>query len=70
MHILLSGSDKDFSFILALSKFAEAIVFYVENMDQAPDKNVKKEIFANEFYSAYDVLFTVWLPQAKSAQVC
>lgn len=55
--------------IAALSKFADAIVYYVENIDQAPDKNVTVSVFSNEFFSAYDILFNVWLPQAKDSKV-
>ena len=59
-----------FSFhFVALSKFAESIIYYVENIDQAPDKNVTVQVFSNEFYSAYDMLFSLWLPQAKDNKV-
>ncbi|XP_067937977.1 maestro heat-like repeat-containing protein family member 1 [Watersipora subatra] len=52
-------------FAHTISKFAESILYYVENLDQAPDKNVTISAFYSEFYSAYDMLFSVWLPQSK-----
>jgi len=53
----------------ALAKFAESIVYYVENLDQAPDPNVKVEVFSDAFYSVYEMLYNVWLPQAKDSKV-
>lgn len=37
-------------------------------MDQAPDKTVSTDRFSAEIFSAYDVLFNVWL-QSKEAKV-
>ncbi|XP_013392835.1 maestro heat-like repeat-containing protein family member 1 isoform X1 [Lingula anatina] len=55
-------------FSSALGKFSEAILDYVVNIEKAPDPNVKKEAFAGEIYSAYDILFNVWL-QSKEAKL-
>ncbi|KAK7115260.1 maestro heat-like repeat-containing protein family member 1 isoform X1 [Littorina saxatilis] len=55
-------------FASALSKFSEAIVEYVANLDKAPDSSVSKERFAGEIFSAYDLLFNNWL-QSKEAKL-
>ncbi|CAN0069578.1 unnamed protein product [Lampetra fluviatilis] len=55
-------------FTYALSHFSESILEYVANLDKAPDPTVRKEAFQNEIYSAYDVLFNVWL-QSKEAKL-
>ena len=52
----------------ALSKFSEAIIEYVANLDMAPDPTVSKERFAGEIFSAYELLFNNWL-QSKEAKV-
>ncbi|BFZ13379.1 hypothetical protein BsWGS_16418 [Bradybaena similaris] len=55
-------------FASALSKFSEAILEYCANLDQAPDKSVSTDRFASEIFSAYDILFTVWI-QSKEAKL-
>uniref|UniRef100_A0A2C9KZ46 Maestro heat-like repeat-containing protein family member 1 n=1 Tax=Biomphalaria glabrata TaxID=6526 RepID=A0A2C9KZ46_BIOGL len=55
-------------FASALSKFSEAILEYCANLDQAPDKTVSIDRFSNEIFSAYDILFNVWL-QSKEAKL-
>lgn len=57
-----------FTYFSALSKFSEAILDYIANIDKAPDSTVTKEVFAGEIFSAYDILFNVWL-QSKEAKV-
>ncbi len=52
----------------ALSKFSEAILDYVANIEKAPDPAVRKEAFAGEIDSAYDVIFNVWL-QSREPKV-
>ena len=54
---------------LALSKFCEAILDYVANIEKAPDSSVKKEAFAGHMYSAYDVLFNLWF-NSREPKVC
>ena len=46
---------------LALCKFCEAILEYVANIEKAPDQTISKDSFANEIYSAYDILFNSWI---------
>lgn len=52
----------------ALSKSCEAILDYVANLEKAPDPTVTKDAFSTEIYSAYDMLFNVWL-QSKESKV-
>lgn len=51
-----------------MSKFSEAIIEYIANIDKAPDPTVKKEMFSAEIFSAYDVIFNVWI-QSKEMKV-
>ncbi|KAL3859489.1 hypothetical protein ACJMK2_009708 [Sinanodonta woodiana] len=55
-------------FSTALSKFCEAVIDYIANIDKAPDPTVKKEIFSSEILAAYDILFNVWL-QSKEEKL-
>ncbi|XP_076448959.1 maestro heat-like repeat-containing protein family member 1 isoform X1 [Babylonia areolata] len=55
-------------FASALSKFSEAIVEYVANLDKAPDSSVSKDRFAGEIFSAYELLFNNWL-QSKETKL-
>ena len=55
-------------FLTAISKFSEAIIDYIANIDKAPDPTVKKEMFSSEIFAAYDVIFNVWL-QSKEVKV-
>ncbi|XP_077869460.1 maestro heat-like repeat-containing protein family member 1 [Saccoglossus kowalevskii] len=49
------------AFSTALGKFCEAILDYIANIDKAPDPSVHKDTYSLEMYSAYDILFNVWL---------
>ncbi|XP_064639982.1 maestro heat-like repeat-containing protein family member 1 isoform X2 [Lineus longissimus] len=53
-------------FSAALSKSCEAILDYVANLEKAPDPTVTKDAFSTEIYSAYDMLFNVWLQSKES----
>ncbi|XP_052229832.1 maestro heat-like repeat-containing protein family member 1 isoform X3 [Dreissena polymorpha] len=55
-------------FSSAISKFSEAIIDYIANIDKAPDTSVKKEMFSSEIFSAYDVIFNVWI-QSKEVKL-
>ncbi|ESO87809.1 hypothetical protein LOTGIDRAFT_234834 [Lottia gigantea] len=55
-------------FSAALSKFSEAILEYVANIEKAPDPTISKDRFSGEIFSAYDILFNVWL-QSKEAKL-
>ncbi|XP_052816666.1 maestro heat-like repeat-containing protein family member 1 isoform X2 [Mya arenaria] len=55
-------------FSSAISKFSEAIIDYIANIDKAPDPSVKKEMFSSEIFSAYDVIFNVWI-QSKETKL-
>ncbi|KAG1682946.1 Maestro heat-like repeat-containing protein family member 1 [Nymphon striatum] len=49
------------AFTIAISKFCEAILDYLANIDKAPDKSVRKEVFSIEINVSYDILFGSWL---------
>ena len=47
--------------VAALAKFCEAIIYYIANIDKAPDPSVTKAAFATEFDAAFEILFNVWI---------
>eukprot|EP00118_Oscarella_pearsei_P020078 m.216312 g.216312 ORF g.216312 m.216312 type:complete len:1058 (+) comp39860_c0_seq3:99-3272(+) len=49
------------AFCSCLGKFSEAILDYIANMDKASDKSIAVEMYHGEMYSAYDVMFNLWL---------
>ena len=49
--ILLSG----------LARFSESILDYVANIEAAPYPDITLDRFYGEIFSAYDVLFNVWM---------
>ncbi|XP_071092263.1 maestro heat-like repeat-containing protein family member 1 [Haliotis cracherodii] len=55
-------------FTSALSKFSEAILEYIANLDKAPDSSITKQKFSGEIFSAYDIIFNIWL-QSKEAKL-
>ncbi|XP_058515412.1 maestro heat-like repeat-containing protein family member 1 isoform X1 [Ochotona princeps] len=52
----------------ALQHFSESALEYLANLDQAPDPTVRKDTFAADLASAYDVLFHHWL-QSREAKL-
>lgn len=50
----------------ALCHFSESILEYLANLDKAPDPTVRKDTFASEIYSAFDILFNNWLQSRES----
>jgi hypothetical protein len=52
----------------AVTKFSEAIIEYVANLDKAPDNTVTKQHFEGEIFSVYELLFNNWL-QSKEVKV-
>jgi hypothetical protein len=48
-------------FTFAISRFCEAVVSYVANLDRAPDKTITASKFSVQMYSAFEVIFNVWL---------
>lgn len=48
-------------FTTTLARFSEAIVSYVANIDRAADKTITTAKFSQSVYSAFEVLFNVWL---------
>ncbi|XP_069322862.1 maestro heat-like repeat-containing protein family member 1 isoform X4 [Eulemur rufifrons] len=49
------------AFCSALQHFSESTLEYLANLDQAPDPTVRKDTFATDIFSAYDILFHHWL---------
>ncbi|XP_022357822.1 maestro heat-like repeat-containing protein family member 1 isoform X6 [Enhydra lutris kenyoni] len=56
------------AFCCALQHFSESILEYLADLDQAPDPTVRKDTFATDMLSAYDILFTHWL-QSREAKL-
>ena len=48
----------------SLSRFSEALVDYLANIEASPDPSVTKEHFSREFDNAHDVLFSSWLSKS------
>ncbi|XP_073925547.1 maestro heat-like repeat-containing protein family member 1 isoform X3 [Castor canadensis] len=55
-------------FCCALQHFSESTLEYLANLDQAPDPTVRRDAFATDIFSAYDVLFHHWL-QSRDAKL-
>ncbi|XP_069882138.1 maestro heat-like repeat-containing protein family member 1 isoform X2 [Dipodomys merriami] len=55
-------------FCCALQHFSESTLEYLANLDQAPDPTVRKDVFATDIFSAYDILFHHWL-QSRDAKL-
>ncbi|XP_045880235.1 maestro heat-like repeat-containing protein family member 1 isoform X4 [Meles meles] len=56
------------AFCGALQHFSESILEYLADLDQAPDPTVRKDTFATDMLSAYDILFNHWL-QSREAKL-
>ncbi|KAK2723715.1 hypothetical protein QYM36_002155, partial [Artemia franciscana] len=52
-----------------LFRLSEALLYYINNMDRAPDKNVKGDYYAVELAMAFETLFTYWM-ETKHTQLC
>ncbi|XP_073650382.1 maestro heat-like repeat-containing protein family member 1 isoform X10 [Tursiops truncatus] len=55
-------------FCCALQRFSESALEYLADLDQAPDPTVRKDAFAADIFSAYDILFHHWL-QSREAKL-
>lgn len=53
---------------LAFARFCDAILNYISNIDRATDKTITVARFSQSMYSAFEVLFNVWL-NAKEVKV-
>ncbi|XP_061028007.1 maestro heat-like repeat-containing protein family member 1 isoform X3 [Eubalaena glacialis] len=68
---MLSAAKPDLMrvvFCSALQRFSESTLEYLANLDQAPDPTVRKDAFATDIFSAYDILFHHWL-QSREAKL-
>ena len=50
-----------YAYANAFSRFSEAILDYLANIDNTPDPSVTKEHFVTEIDAAHEVLFNTWL---------
>lgn len=57
------------SFATALAKFSEALLFYLANMERAPDVSVQRDWFYEDISAAFEILFLQWLP-CKATTTC
>ncbi|KAJ6661488.1 hypothetical protein lerEdw1_014397 [Lerista edwardsae] len=53
-------------FCYALQSFSESVQEYMANLDQAPDPTVRRDTFSGEISSAFEVLFSSWLPSREA----
>ncbi|KAM3839577.1 maestro heat-like repeat-containing protein family member 1 isoform 4-T5 [Vipera latastei] len=53
-------------FCYALQYFSESILEYLANLDKAPDPTVRRDTFSSDVFSAYEVLFSCWLPSRET----
>ncbi|XP_063951706.1 maestro heat-like repeat-containing protein family member 1 [Lytechinus pictus] len=53
-------------FSAAFARYSESILHYVANSDTAPDPTIKKETYADQIFSGFDVLFSLWLPSKEA----
>lgn len=57
------------SFATAWARFSEAILFYLANMERAPDSTIERAWFCEDVAQAFEVLFLQWLP-CKTPATC
>ena len=57
------------SFATALAKFSEALLFYLANMERAPDVSIQRDWFCEDIAEAFEILFLQWLP-CKTTLTC
>ena len=50
-----------YAYANAFSRFSEAILDYLANIDNTPDPSVTKEHFVSEIDAAHEVLFSIWM---------
>ena len=57
------------SYILGIGSFSEAILDYCANIESAPYPDISKDRFAGEIFTAFEIMFGVWLNSSKEARV-
>lgn len=60
---------KYFCTILGIGSFSEAILDYCANLESAPYPDIAKDRFYGEIFTAFEIMFTVWLTSSKEARV-
>lgn len=61
---MLNGVKQDslrYCYAVAIKKYCESLLEYLANIDQAPDRTVKKDVYALQFSAVYDVFYAHWL---------
>eukprot|EP00794_Sanderia_malayensis_P000742 gene742-22_t len=53
-------------FAHCIGRFSEAILDYCANLENAPYPDISRDRFCGEIFSAYEVMFNVWLPSKES----
>lgn len=48
-----------------MCKFAEAIIYYCSNIEQAADQNISRDKFATEIYATHEIFFNLWLKSSE-----
>lgn len=59
----------DFLIIVAVSQFAEALLEYVANANEAPDPAVKVSLYQADFNAIFEHILVHWMPKAKDAEL-
>lgn len=57
------------SFHLGIGSFSEAILDYCANIESAPYPDIAKDRFQDEIYTAFEIMFNIWLSSSKEARV-
>lgn len=58
---MIKHDNMRWAFASTLARFCEAILNYVSNIDRAPDKTIVTARYSQHVFTAFEVLFTVWL---------
>lgn len=56
-------------FAKCIGSFSEAILDYCANLESAPYPDIAKDRFYGEIFTAFEIMFTVWLTSSKEARV-
>ena len=56
-------------FASCFGHWCQAIIGYLANIEEAPDKSITRETFSSEVYPAYEVMFNSWITTSKESKV-
>lgn len=54
---------------LGVGAFSEAILEYCANIENAPYPDITKDRFSGEIFTAFEIMFGVWMNSSKEARV-